>query len=428
MATFKVVRDNRYNRKDNSNRYCLRAIVNGKVYYHQLDIELTDQEHKLAFEKNSLAKKWIDIREKCKAEEIKAERIYSTMKRWDPKRFKMLFYGNIENIPVKEDSLPETLALKELTEYYLENTGIKRSSKVHFKCSMSIIEQFYPGVYIDDIDSKFLKRFESHLIEKRKSVATVASYMRNLRTLVNYFMHIKKIIPPDYEYPFGKGGHSIKSVRKKKRVMMEEEIQKVIDLDEFESQKEEYARNIWLTLYNANGINPIDLLRMRWDDFKSDYIPVFRMKTESTLKYTLLEIPVPLTEELKYYLNKVGDPTSPFVLGKIKEGYTDVALRNRKNRFRQEINAELKKLSKRLNLSVPLKMATARDCYAMTNKRNKVSTDFTSDMLGHSDIRTTLNYLDSLSVDESFEVNNRLLKRKSGDKKDKKDQGLETEG
>lgn len=59
----------------------------------------------------------------------------------------------------------------------------------------------------------------------------------------------------------------------------------------------------------------------------------------------------------------------------------------------------------------------------MTNKRNKVSTDFTSDLLGHSDIRTTLNYLDSLSVDVSFEVNNKLLKRKNGE--DKKEDNKE---
>lgn len=342
----------------------------------------------------------------------------------------MLFYGNIENIPVKEDSLPETLELKELTKYYLENTGIKRSSKVHFKCSMSIIEQFYPGVYIDDIDSKFLKRFEAHLIEKRKSVATVASYMRNLRTIVNYFMHIKKVIPPDYEYPFGKGGHSIKSVRKKKRVMMEEEIQRVIDLDEFESPKEEYARNIWLTLFYSNGINPIDLLRMRWDSFMPDHIPVVRMKTESTKRQFIMEIPVPLTDELKYYINKVGDLTSPFVLGKIKDGYSDIALRNRKNRFRQEINIELRKISKSLNLSVNLTMATARDCYASSCKRNGVPIEFICDALAHSDVRVTRSYLDSLSVEESFVVNNKLPKRRNlnGGKVEKTDQGMETEG
>ena len=58
-------------------------------------------------------------------------------------------------------------------------------------------------------------------------------------------------------------------------------------------------------------------------------------------------------------------------------------------------------------------MSTARDCYAMTLKRNGVSREFTSDSLGHSDIRTTSHYLDSLSIDESFEVNNNLVRRKN---------------
>lgn len=47
----------------------------------------------------------------------------------------------------------------------------------------------------------------------------------------------------------------------------------------------------------------------------------------------------------------------------------------------------------------------------MILKKNNVSREFTSDSLGHSDIRTTSHYLDSLSIDESFEVNNRLVKR-----------------
>ena len=124
-----------------------------------------------------------------------------------------------------------------------------------------------------------------------------------------------------------------------------------------------------------------------------------------------------MTEELKYYLNKVGDPTSPFVLGKLHEGYTPTSLLNRKNRFRNEINTELKKIGKRLNLSVPLKMSTARDCFAMTCKRNGISREFISDSLSHSDIRVTSSYLDSMSIDESFSINNKLLKRKNGDDK-----------
>lgn len=57
-------------------------------------------------------------------------------------------------------------------------------------------------------------------------------------------------------------------------------------------------------------------------------------------------------------------------------------------------------------------MATARDCYASSLRRSGVSVEDIGDMLGHNDPRTTLHYLDSLSIDESFKVNNRLVKPK----------------
>ena len=39
-----------------------------------------------------------------------------------------------------------------------------------------------------------------------------------------------KLIPKEYEYPFGKGGYSIKSYNPKKIVLKSDEIQSVIDL------------------------------------------------------------------------------------------------------------------------------------------------------------------------------------------------------
>ncbi len=335
------------------------------------------------------------------------------MRRYDPKRFKELFLSKGELTSDSDLDLPQTLELAALTDYYLSKANIKRSTKIHFGCSMNVIERYSPGIYMDEIDARFLSEFESKMWNQGKSISTVSSYLRNLRTLVNYFMNDKKILPSDYVYPFRKAGHPIKNVRKKKRVMSEDDIFKVIELDEFDSPKQEYARDIWLVLYNANGLNPIDLLKLRWDKIKDDYIPVIRTKTETTRVDDLQEITIPLTEELKYYLGKVSDPSSPFVLGKLKEGYSETSLLNRKNRFRQEINLELRKIGERLNLPVSLTMSTARDCYAMTLKRNGVSREFTSDSLGHSDIRTTSHYLDSLSIDESFKVNNNLVKRKN---------------
>jgi site-specific recombinase XerD len=413
MATFRVKPDKRYSRKNNEHRYCLITTVEGKVRYLPLKYEISQEQYDLAFKKMSTRSDCIDLREEFHAIETKAERIYNSMRRYDPKRFKELFSGKGELTNDLDMDLPQTLELAALTEYYLSKANIKRSTKIHFRCSLKVIDKYSPGIHMDEIDPRFLREFESKMKSQGKSISTVSSYLRNLRTLINYFKDQKRILPADFVYPFGKAGHSIRNVRKKKRVMSEDDILKVIELEEFDSPKQEYARDIWLFLYNANGLNPIDLLKLRWDSIKEDHIPVIRTKTETTRVYDIQEITVPMTEELMYYLDKVGDHSSPFVLGKLKEGYSETTLLNRKNRFRQEINLELRKIGERLNLPVSLTMSTARDCYAMTLKRNGVPREHTSDSLGHSDIRTTSHYLDSLSIDESFTVNNNLVKRKN---------------
>jgi hypothetical protein len=55
-------------------------------------------------------------------------------------------------------------------------------------------------------------------------------------------------------------------------------------------------------------------------------------------------------------------------------------------------------------------MSTARDCYGSTLKRNGTPIEFIRDMFTHADSRTTLNYLDDLSIEETFKVNNTLVK------------------
>lgn len=93
MATFKIVPDNRYKRKNNTHRYCLRTMVDGKVRYLPLDYGLTPEQHNVVFINKLTTKECIDLREKFNEYETKAERIYNSMRRYDPDRFKQLFYS-----------------------------------------------------------------------------------------------------------------------------------------------------------------------------------------------------------------------------------------------------------------------------------------------------------------------------------------------
>ena len=51
------------------------------------------------------------------------------------------------------------------------------------KVVLSKLQEFHANVYVDDIDVQFLKNFEKSQFGKKKSVATVASYMRDVRTV-----------------------------------------------------------------------------------------------------------------------------------------------------------------------------------------------------------------------------------------------------
>jgi len=262
---------------------------------------------------------------------------------------------------------------------------------------------------VNDITPEFLKHYELTEKEKGVSQSTINGVFRNLRRIVNYFTHEKKTIPKSYEYPFGPGGYSIKSFYGRKLVMTNDEIQKVIDFKDFDNKDQEYARNIWVFLYRTNGINFADLLRMRWSHIQGGYLMFYRKKTESTRKNNIKPITVPITSKLQELIDKLGDRDSPFILGLLKEGYKENTFENLSHKVRSKLNENLLEIGVKLNLSVPLKLKTARDCYATTLKRAGVSKDNIGEMLGHSNSVVTEHYLASLDIEKTQEINQHIL-------------------
>ena len=61
------------------------------------------------------------------------------------------------------------------------------------------------------------------------------------------------------------------------------------------------------------------------------------------------------------------------------------------------------------NLSVTLKLKTARDCYATTLKRAGVSKDNIGELLGHSNSIVTEHYLASLDIEKTHDINMHIL-------------------
>jgi integrase len=240
-------------------------------------------------------------------------------------------------------------------------------------------------------------------------ILSLDHHMRNLRTIINYFTNVVKLIPKEYEYPFGNGGFTISTYFPAKQVLKEPEIKSIVELKEFKTKRQEFARDVWVFLYRCNGANFADLLRMKWNQINGDYIFFTRKKTETTRKNNKKPIIVPLTDKLKESIARVGDKNSPFLLGLLKEGYDESFFMNRNHKIKQQINQNLKIIKDKLNLSQPLSLGSARDCYASTLQRNKVSRDDIGQMLGHNNSAVTEHYLDGLDSESTFGINETIM-------------------
>jgi hypothetical protein len=112
-----------------------------------------------------------------------------------------------------------------------------------------------------------------------------------------------------------------------------------------------------------NGINFVDALKLRWDDQQGNKFVFYRHKTRRTRRNNIRAIEVKVSPKIQELLDKIGDKESSFVLGQISdEEYTEQYLINKNHKLKGKVNHYLKKLGKRLGLSMSLDISLAERC------------------------------------------------------------------
>lgn len=408
MATCTLILDKRIKLKNENYNLSIR-IIDGKNQLYLNISKMTETQYIKIFIKKDMGQKTVEFRRQCQEQVARVEKIISEIKVFDRNIIKQTFFRKDTQEESNETS-PESLRLEDLFKIYcLENDHLSIRTKIHIKQSKNVFTRENNDLSIIEITPEFLKKIERKRLQEGVSISSINSNFRDLRTVINYFMKKKNIKPSGYFYPFGKGGYSICEYFPKKQVFTNDEISQIINLDEFQSKEEEFARDIWELLYRCNGINFADLLRLRWDQRNGNCFVFFRKKTENTRKKMRQEIVVPINQKVENIINKVGDKNSPFLLGFLKDGYTDENFDYMNRKIRKNVNKSLKKISERMGLSITLQLKTARDSYATVLKRQGVSVDKISEMLSHSSTAVTRHYLGSMDMESVFSVNENLI-------------------
>lgn len=407
MATCNIILDKRVKSKKNTYNLSIR-VIDGKNQLYLNISKMTESQYHSIFIKKEMSEQSVVFRRKCQEQVAKVEKILSETPKFNRNLIKQLYFNN--NTEKENKSINISLKLEDLFNLYItENDHLSFRTKKHMNESKNVFTRDKKDITVIEITPEFLKQNEIKRLKESVSISSINSNFRDLRTVINYFTKRNKIIPSSYEYPFGKSGYSICEYFPKKQVLSNEEITKIVSLQKLDNKDLEFARDIWELLYLCNGINFADLIRLKWDNRKGNCFIIFRKKTENTRKKLKQEIVIPINERVQKLLDKIGQSNSSFVLGFLKDDYTEKNYDYMHRKVKGKINKSLKEISEKLNLSITLQLKTARDSYATVLSRSGVSVDKISEMLSHSNTIVTKHYLGSMDLETVFNVNDNLI-------------------
>lgn len=252
-------------------------------------------------------------------------------------------------------------------------------------------------IRFDAITKSWLGHYADFLLSEGKAQTTVAIHLRHLRVIINEAR--RQGIIRDAQYPFGKDGYSIQEGAGRKMALTLEQIGRIARYDDGRQATARY-RDYWLFLYLCNGINVADFVRLRFGDIVNGEICFVRQKTVLRTK-TRKEIRVVITGRMQTIIDQWGNPPAPdnFIFP-VLDGSEDAMRRKLKTQFlTRAINKRMQEIGEQLGIG-KISTYTARHSFATVLKRAGANIAYISESLGHSDLKTTENYLASFEREE----------------------------
>lgn len=122
---------------------------------------------------------------------------------------------------------PVNVTFPVFAKEYVTHSDRRESTKENLYTTITVLQEFRPGMDFKDITYTFLKDFEVYLREKGNGINTVAKHLRQLRTLVNEAIN-QGYIHAD-AYPFRK--FKIKQERGRHEFLTPDELKKLENLE-----------------------------------------------------------------------------------------------------------------------------------------------------------------------------------------------------
>lgn len=367
----------------------IRVTFKGKRRYYNTGIQLSNERYAQIMNAKRRNKEDNEIYQALSKLEVKAHDTIKSLPAFSFEKFERIFLENegaVDNVTSAFNDY-----IKELKAEGRIGTAVSYDNA---KVSLN---KFKPGLTFSDITKSQLLQYEKWMLEEGKSKATIGIYTRSLRTIFNR-ANIDRSL-----YPFGDGRdkYSIPSGRNFKKALTIEEIAQIFNYKPAPGSVEEMAKDYWIFVYLCNGLNVKDLCRLKRKDINGNVLTYERAKT-SRSKRGADKIVISLKPEARAIIAKWGQRSiSPdnYLFPHLNKSMSPEIERAVIQQLIKLINKNMKGIARKLSIDKPITTYYARHSFATILKRSGASTEFISEALGHSDLKTTKNYLASFEAE-----------------------------
>jgi site-specific recombinase XerD len=385
--TTAIFHDTRSQKKDGTYPVKLRVTFQRTQKYYPTEVNLTAEDFKRVFGEKP-RKDMKQLRLELEALEQKANAIIRELPLFSFEAFEQKYFST----PI---SAPTVFSYYERSMQDMTREG-RAGNADSYKCSYNSLKAFHgkDTLSFSAVTVDFLKSYEKWMLQKGKSLTSVGIYLRTLRTLFN--QAIKDGIVPAEAYPFGKGKYQIPAGRNVKKALKLADIEKIFTCPLPEGSTEQWARDLWLLSYLCNGMNLKDIARLRYRNLGSESIEFVRAKTERTTRKNLKSVLAVLTPEAKAIIDRWGKkPVHPdgYIFDILPENITPERELALVRQAIKTVNKYVGRIAREVGITQPVTTYTARHSFATVLKRSGAPVEFISESLGHSDLKTTENYL-----------------------------------
>ena len=281
----------------------------------------------------------------------------------------------------------------------LDNKG-REGSRLYYDNVLKGIER-YKGekIKFSTISQAWIEGYQKFLLKEEKTYTTIGMHMRAIRAILNEAQKTGLIKSSSYPFGAGKDKYKIPTSKGRKMALTLNQIGQIVSFTDG-NPKTEFYRDLWFFSYLCNGINFADLIKLKYSNIQSGEIVWYRQKTENTEKEKS-PIIAEMTPEMKNIIQRWGNEPGKdnFIFPILKGKETPKELKLIAKNIIAHTNDRLERIGKTLNIG-KLSTYTARHSYATVLKRSGANIAYISESLGHSDLKTTENYLASFEQSE----------------------------